>query len=102
MIRVGLSTAAATVRTDTPAHVADPTKIRPADPAARKIGHPMGQITRHDQGTATIPVALLHDLEWVFDMDLAAPRGVVKPLADKLREYHRDVRRDPDVDNTDG
>jgi hypothetical protein len=54
----------------------------------------MGQVTRMHRGPAKISAFMLTELDWLLDMDTAAPRGVVKPLADRLRDYHRD----PDLD----
>lgn len=60
----------------------------------------MGQILRHHKGPVSIPVSLLIELEWLLDMDTAAPRSVVMPLADQLRDYDRDMVHDDDLNHT--
>lgn len=46
----------------------------------------MSPIARHHHGTATVDAHLLTELDWLLDMDQAAPRGTVKPIADEIRE----------------
>jgi hypothetical protein len=62
----------------------------------------MSPVTRHHRGTARIPASLLNDIDGVLDMDEAAPRAVVKPLADRMRDYRRELSLDHDIEHTDG
>ncbi|MCU1696104.1 MAG: hypothetical protein JWR34_2167 [Mycobacterium sp.] len=62
----------------------------------------MGQIRRMHYGTAKVPAQLLVAIDGVLDMDAAAPRSVVKPLADRLRDYNRDLDIDMDIECTEG
>jgi hypothetical protein len=62
----------------------------------------MGQIIRHDVGTARMPVTLLQDIEWVLDMDTASSRDVVWPLAAQLQIYDRDLSLDRERDCVEG
>lgn len=49
----------------------------------------MSPVTRYHRGTARIDAHLLTELDWLFDMDQAAPRSTVKAIADQITERLR-------------
>jgi len=62
----------------------------------------MGQVIRMHHGPAKVSASMLTELDWLLDMDTAAPRNIVKPLADQLRDHHRDLRLDTDIQCSEG
>lgn len=62
----------------------------------------MCQIRRYATGPVRISAHLLTELDWLLDMDTAAPRATITPLADRLRDYNRDLDYDTDIDCTEG
>lgn len=58
----------------------------------------MPQILRHHTGTAAVDARLLADVDWVLDMDSAAPPGQVAPVAARVQAClaaGEDPERDP-------
>lgn len=54
----------------------------------------MPPILRYHEGPVKVDAHLLTELDWLLDMDTAAPREVVAPLAAQLRDHKRDTDLD--------
>jgi hypothetical protein len=62
----------------------------------------MPPILRYHEGPVKVDAHLLTELDWLLDMDTAAPRDVVAPLAAHLRDYHRDTDLDYEHNHVEG
>jgi hypothetical protein len=61
------------------------------------MGHLMPPIHVHYTGAVTVDARLLNDIDWVLDMDTAAPSGAVAPLIAQMDAVVA-AGQDPDLD----